>query len=61
MAKAKWNVVSYYDGSLDIKDVLVDLITEKIKRNVKSDVENNEERGYNRGMSFDDDLPGLAG
>ena len=61
MAKTTWKVISYYDGSSEIKDVLVDLITEKIKRNVKSDVENNEERGYNRGMSFDDDLPGLAG
>ena len=61
MAKTNWKVISYYDGNQEIKDILVDLITEKIKRNRKNEVENKEERGYNKSMSFDDDLPGLAG
>lgn len=61
MAKTTWKVVSYYDGTENVQDILVDLIAEKIRRKTKTVVEENDEREYNRGMSYENDLPGLAG
>ena len=61
MAKTTWKVISYYDGTENVEDILVDLIAEKIRRKSKSVVEENEERAYNHGMSYENDLPGLAG
>lgn len=61
MAKTTWKVISYYDGIENVEDILVDLIAEKIRRKSKLEVEENEERAYNHGMSYKNDLPGLAG
>lgn len=61
MAKTTWKVISYYDGTENVEDILVDLISEKIRRKNKLEVEENSERDYNHGMSYKNDLPGLAG
>ena len=61
MAKTTWKVISFYEGTENVQDILVDMITEKIKRKNNSAVEENKEREYNRGMSYENDLPGLAG
>lgn len=62
MAKTTWKVISYYEGTQTVQEILVDLIAEKIRREKSNKgVENNEERDYNLGMSYEDDLPGLAG
>ncbi len=62
MAKTTWKVISYYEGTQTVQEILVDLIAEKIRReNSNKEVEKNDERVYNLGMSYGDDLPGLAG
>lgn len=60
MANTVYQVISFYEGTEDVQDILVDLITEKIKRNMKLAVQNTDEKDYNKGTSVDD-LPGLAG
>ena len=62
MAKTTWKVISYYEGTQTVQEILVDLIAEKIRREKSNkEVEKNDERVYNLGMSYGDDLPGLAG
>lgn len=62
MAKTMWKVISYYEGTQTVQEILVDLIAEKIRREKSNkEVEKNDERVYNLGMSYGDDLPGLAG
>ena len=62
MAKTTWKVISYYEGPQTVQEILVDLIAEKIRREKSNkEVEKNDERVYNLGMSYGDDLPGLAG
>ncbi len=62
MAKTTWKVISYYEGTQTVQEILIDLIAEKIRREKSNkEVEKNDERVYNLGMSYGDDLPGLAG
>ena len=62
MAKTTRKVISYYEGTQTVQEILVDLIAEKIRREKSNkEVEKNDERVYNLGMSYGDDLPGLAG
>lgn len=62
MAKTTWKVISYYEGTQTVQEILVDLIAEKIRREKSNkEVEKNDESVYNLGMSYGDDLPGLAG
>ena len=62
MAKTTWKVISYYEGTKTVQEIMVDLIAEKIRREKSNkEVEKNDERVYNLGMSYGDDLPGLAG
>ena len=45
MAKKTWKVISYYEGTQTVQEILVDLIAEKIRREKSNkEVEKNDER-----------------